>query len=98
MAKLISVVAASFNEAENIEEFCARVRAVFDKLPQYELELIVIDNGSVDGTQDIVRRLAATEPRLKAIFNARNFGHVRSPYYGLLQASGEAAFLMASDL
>ena len=96
--KKISVVAGCFNEAENIEEFVSRVRNVFAGLPQYELEIIVIDNDSSDGTQDILRRLAAGEPRLKVIFNARNFGHIRSPFHALLQADGDAVFGMASDL
>lgn len=96
--KLISVVAGCYNEAENIEEFVGRVRAVFDKLPQYRLEMIVIDNSSTDGTQDILRRLAGEEPRLKVIMNARNFGHIRSPHHALMQATGEAALAMASDL
>jgi glycosyltransferase involved in cell wall biosynthesis len=96
--KLISVVAGCYNEAENIEDFVGRVCAVFDKLPQYRLELIVIDNSSTDGTQDLLRRLAAGEPRLKVIMNARNFGHIRSPHHALMQATGEAALAMASDL
>ncbi len=95
--KLVSVVAGCFNEAENIEEFVARVRAVFEKLPQYRLEMIVIDNSSTDGTQEILRRLAAEEPRLKVIVNARNFGHIRSPHHALMQATGDAALAMASD-
>jgi glycosyltransferase involved in cell wall biosynthesis len=74
------------------------VTAVFDKLPQYRLQMIVIDNSSTDGTQDLLRRLAAEEPRLKVIMNTRNFGHIRSPYHALMQATGEAALAMASDL
>jgi glycosyltransferase involved in cell wall biosynthesis len=96
--KVITVVAPCFNEAENIEEFVVRVTKVFATLPQYQLELIAIDNASTDGTQDILRELVAKEPRLKVILNARNFGHIRSPVHGLLQASGDAAFLMVSDL
>lgn len=96
--KQISVVAGCFNEAENIEEFVRRVIAVFGKLPQYRLELIVIDNNSTDGTQDILRRLAGGEPRLKVIFNARNFGHIRSPHHALMQAHGDAVLTLASDL
>jgi glycosyltransferase involved in cell wall biosynthesis len=96
--KTITVIGPCFNEAENIEEFVSRVTAVFDRLPQYQLELISIDNGSTDGTPDILRRLAAQEPRLKVILNARNFGHIRSPIHGLLQSSGDAAFMMVTDL
>jgi glycosyltransferase involved in cell wall biosynthesis len=64
----------------------------------YEYEHIVIDNASVDGTQDLLMNLAKSNRRLKLILNARNFGHIRSPYYGVLQASGEAVVLIASDL
>lgn len=96
--KVISIAAATFNEAENVEEFIGRVLQVFEKLPQYQLELLVIDNASSDGTQEILRRIAAIEPRLKVICNSRNFGHIRSPYHGLLQTTGAASFVMASDL
>ncbi|MFN2476113.1 MAG: glycosyltransferase family 2 protein [Chthoniobacterales bacterium] len=96
--KLISVVSGCFNEAENIEDFVSRVQAVFDKLPQYRLEILVIDNASTDGTPDILRTLATAEPRLKVILNARNFGHIRSPHHALMQAGGDAALTLASDL
>ncbi len=98
MKKLISIVAGCYNEAENIEEFFSRIAVVFAKLPQYDFEVLLMDNASTDGSQEIIRRLAVTEPRLKAIFNARNFGHIRSPYYGLLQVQGDAVIQMASDM
>jgi polyisoprenyl-phosphate glycosyltransferase len=96
--KSLSIVAGCYNEAENIEEFVARVHAVMRTLPQYEYEIIVIDNASTDGSDQILRRMAADDKKLKVILNARNFGHIRSPYYALLQASGDAALAMASDL
>jgi polyisoprenyl-phosphate glycosyltransferase len=96
--KKISIVSGCFNEAENITEFVSRVNAVMRALPQYDYEVIIIDNASTDGTPDILRRLAADDPRLKVILNARNFGHIRSPYYALMQASGDAALALASDL
>lgn len=95
---MISVVSGTYNEEGNIEEFVRRVQAVFDGLPDYDYEIIVIDNASMDGTQDRLRKLAAAEPRLRAIFNARNFGHIRSPYHALLEARGEAVVFLASDL
>ena len=52
----------------------------------------------MDGTQEILRKLAAGNPRLKIIFNARNFGHIRSPYHAMMQVEGEAVIYMASDL
>jgi glycosyltransferase involved in cell wall biosynthesis len=96
--KSISIVSGCFNEVENIAEFVSRVRATVETLTEYTYEIIIIDNASTDGTQDILRRLAADEPRLKVIFNARNFGAVRSGYHALLQAQGDAVVAMASDL
>jgi glycosyltransferase involved in cell wall biosynthesis len=96
--KLISVVAGCYNEAENVEEFAARVSAAFAKLPQYQFEILFMDNASTDATQEILRRMAAADRRIKVIINARNFGHIRSPYYGLMQVQGDAVIQMASDL
>jgi glycosyltransferase involved in cell wall biosynthesis len=61
-------------------------------------EHLFIDNASTDGTQDELRRLAAEDPQVKVILNQRNFGHVRSPFHGLLQARGDAVIVMAADL
>ena len=63
----------------------------------YDYEHIVIDNSSTDKTILILEELAATNKKLKVIINSRNFGHIRSPIYGLLQASGDAMILMSSD-
>jgi glycosyltransferase involved in cell wall biosynthesis len=96
--KKISIISGSFNEAGNVEELVDRVAKIMDSLSQYEFEQIVIDNASTDGTQEILRKLASKNPRLKVILNARNFGHIRSPYHGMLQASGDAVIYLASDL
>ena len=95
---LISVVAPCYQEVENVDELYRRVAAVFATRPQHELELLFIDNASSDGTGDRLRAIAASDPRVKVIVNARNFGHVRSPMHGVLQASGDAVIPMASDL
>jgi glycosyltransferase involved in cell wall biosynthesis len=95
---MISIVSGCFNEAGNVEELVARVAKVMETLPGYNYEQIIIDNASTDGTQEILRRLASGNSRLKVILNARNFGHIRSPYHGLMQASGDAAVYLASDL
>ena len=68
-----------------------------EKQPSYEYEHIYIDNASKDETVSILRRLAAQDRHVKVILNARNFGHIRSPYYGLLQAYGDAVVILASD-
>ena len=97
MPKLISIVTPCYNEEENVEELHRRIAVVMGTLA-YRYEHICIDNCSTDGTVAKLKKLAATDRRLKIIVNARNFGHIRSPYYGLLQAKGDACVLLASDL
>jgi glycosyltransferase involved in cell wall biosynthesis len=95
--KTISIVTPCFNEEENVCELAGRVAEIFKGLPQYQYEHIFIDNASTDRTVPILKEIAAGDKRVKIIVNARNFGHIRSPYYGLLQARGEAAILIVSD-
>lgn len=97
MNKLISVVTPLYNEEENVTDLCDRVATVMQSLP-YDYEHICIDNCSQDRTAAMLRERAARDPRLKVILNARNFGHIRSPYHALLQASGDAAVIIAGDL
>jgi len=96
--KKISIVSGCFNEEENIPLLLTQLRDVVAKHSEYEFEIIVIDNASVDGSAAVLRSEAAHDPRLKVILNARNFGHIRSPYYAMLQASGDAIIYLASDL
>lgn len=97
MTKRISVVTPMFNEEENVAALCDRVAAVMQDLP-YDYEHICIDNCSRDRTAALLRERAARDPRLKVIINTRNFGHIRSPYHALMQASGDAAVVLAGDL
>jgi glycosyltransferase involved in cell wall biosynthesis len=96
--KLISVVTPCYNEEENVRELARRIAAVFADLPAYDYEHILIDNASKDSTPQILREMAAEDSRIKVILNTRNFGHIRSPYHGLLQGYGDAVIIMASDL
>ncbi len=96
--KRISIVAPCFNEEQNVGELYRRVQAVFQDLPSYELEIIYIDNASTDGTLEVLKEMARQDRRVKIIANVRNFGHIRSPFHGLIQASGDAVIGMASDL
>lgn len=93
----IGIVTPCFNERDNVEELHERIAAVMRPLP-YDYEHLFIDNASTDGTVDVLRRLAAEDAHVKVIVNARNFGHIRSPYHGLLQADGDAVVVIASDL
>lgn len=95
---LISIVTPCFNEEANVEELHRRIAAQFAAMPEYDYEHIFIDNASTDGTVASIRRLAGTDPSVKAIVNSRNFGHIRSPMHALLQARGDAIITMASDL
>ena len=96
--KKISIVSGCYNEAGNVEELVDRVRKAMAEFPAYDYEQIIIDNASTDETPEILRKLASEDTRIKVILNARNFGHIRSPYYGILQASGDAVIYLVSDL
>jgi dolichol-phosphate mannosyltransferase len=96
--KMISIISPCYNEVENIEEIYQRVKTVMSQYPQYEFEYLFIDNASTDGTNLKLKMLADLDKRVKVIINTRNFGHIRSPYWGLIQTSGEASIYLASDL
>ena len=96
--RLISILTPCFNEEDNVRPLYERVRAVFDRLPDYRYEHVFIDNASSDRTVDILREIAAHDRNVKVIVNTRNFGHVRSPYHALLQCRGDAVIGMAADL
>lgn len=94
--KKISIVTPTFNEEENIKELCLAISNIMKEL-NYNYEHIVIDNSSTDNTIPILENLSITNKKLKVIINSRNFGHIRSPMHGLLQATGDAMILMSSD-
>src|SRR3989344_5125077 len=96
--KKITVVTPCFNEEANVAEVYRQVKEVFAGLPQYDYEHIFIDNASTDKTADILKSLAARDRSLKIIVNARNFGHIRSPFYAFLQARGDAVVALKADL
>ena len=97
--KKISIVSSAFNEQDNIETLYLAVKEQMAKWKdKYEYEQIILDNCSTDDTLKKLRDLAAKDKHLKVIVNARNFGHIRSPYYGILQATGDAVIYLASDL
>ena len=97
--KKISIVTISYNEAGNIREFYDQVVAVFKKLEGcYSYEIIIADNASTDGTQAILREIAAQDENFKVIFNSRNFGPNRSGNNALMKASGDAVVPLVSDL
>jgi glycosyltransferase involved in cell wall biosynthesis len=95
---LLSIVTPCYNEEENVEELYRQVKTVRATLAGYDFEHIFIDNDSSDRTVEILKTIAADDSCVKIIVNSRNFGHIRSPFYGLLQASGNAVILLVADL
>ncbi len=97
MKKHISVLTPCFNEQGNVGPLSKAVAKVFEKLPQYTYEHIFIDNDSSDDTVKILKEIAKNDSNVKVILNARNFGHIRSPFYGMLQCKGDAVISLVSD-
>jgi len=98
--KKISIISPCFNEAGNVERCHQVVRALFaGPLSDYDCEHIFADNASTDGTPDILRDIAAQDPTVKVILNARNFGPFRSMFNALRCATGDAVVVfLAVDL
>ena len=87
-----------FNEVENVVPMSeAVIHEMEEKLPQYDYELMFIDNCSTDGTRDKIETLCAQNKKIKAIFNAKNFGQFNSPFYGMCQTSGDCTITMCCD-
>lgn len=94
----ISIVIPCFNEEKNVRPISDAIVAVFTHtLKEYDYEIIFIDNCSTDQTRTIIKEICQENPKIKAIFNTRNFGQFNSPFYGLLQGSGDATIIMACD-
>jgi polyisoprenyl-phosphate glycosyltransferase len=96
--KLISLVIPAYNESECIDELGRRLGAVFDALPQYDFEAIVVENGSQDDTWEKLSALNARDPRFKVLQLARNFHMDGGLTAGLAYVGGDAAILMTADL
>lgn len=96
--KTISVLVPCYNEEENVIPLSeAIIKEFSENLPEYNYEIVFIDNDSKDTTRAKLSALCEGNPRIKAIFNAKNFGQFNSPYYGLCQTTGDCTILMAAD-
>ncbi len=96
--KRISVLIPCYNEEENVKPMADAIEEMFKKdLPEYDYEIIFIDNDSKDLTRPLLRELCKENKKIKAIFNAKNFGQFNSPYYGMLQTGGDCTILLACD-
>ena len=92
----ISIVTPTYNEIENIEDIYNEIKNIFKDIG-CNYEHLIIDNSSTDGTVEKIKSIAEQDKNVKVIINSKNFGHIRSPFYGLLQTTGDATILMASD-
>lgn len=95
---LINVVIPTYNEEENVVPLSqAIIKVITEKLPEYQYEIIFIDNFSKDKTRQVIAKLCEENKNIKAIFNAKNFGQIRSPFYGLIQCKGDCNIIMCAD-
>jgi glycosyltransferase involved in cell wall biosynthesis len=94
----VGLVLPCYNEEGNVDELYERLVKVFEGLPDYTFEMLFIDNASTDGTAAKIRAIVARDPRVKLIVNARNFGHIRSPFHALMESAGDCVIAMCTDL
>lgn len=96
--KKISIMIPCYNEEENVKPMSEAVVTIMKtELPQYDYELVFIDNCSRDKTRELLREICAQNRKIKAILNAKNFGQFNSPYYGMCQTTGDCTILMCCD-
>lgn len=96
--KKISIMVPCYNEEDNVVPLSQALIQMFEKdLPQYEYEILFIDNDSSDTTRVKLRQLCKENKKIKAIFNAKNFGQFNSPYYGILQTDGDCTIPVCAD-
>lgn len=96
--KTISVMIPCYNEEENVLEIYKAVRdEIKTNLPEYNYEILFIDNKSKDKTREIIRTVCRHDKNVKAIFNIKNFGQFNSPYYGLTRCTGDCVISVCAD-
>lgn len=96
--KKISIMVPCYNEEENVVPLSEAVIATLEKdLPEYDYEILFIDNCSKDKTREKLILLCNKNKKIKAIFNTKNFGQFNSPYYGLCQTTGDCTICLCAD-
>ena len=97
--KLISIVTPCYNEEGNVANLYEQVKVVIkEQLNNYDYEHIFIDNASTDQTVELLKDIAKKDKNVKIIVNSRNFGHIRSPVYAMMQAGGDVVISLVADL
>jgi glycosyltransferase involved in cell wall biosynthesis len=95
--KKVSIMIPCYNEEENVVPISEAVVAQMEQLPQYDYEILFIDNDSQDNTRPLLREICTKNPKIRAIFNSKNFGQFNSPYYGLCRTSGDCTISLCCD-
>ena len=95
---LLSVVVPCFNEERALPELLRRLSAVGEDIPAAELELVFVDDGSRDGTLEVLRELAAEDARVRVLALSRNFGQMAATTAGMTAATGDAVVLIDADM
>lgn len=95
--KKISIVVPCYNEEENVVPISEAIVKQMESLPQYDYELVFIDNYSEDNTRKLIKEICEKNKKIKAIFNIKNFGQWNSPYYGICQSTGDCTILICAD-
>ena len=94
----LSLVVPAYNEEEALPIFYREARKVEEQLPQVEIEYLFVDDGSGDGTMDVIRRLHEEDPRVHYVSFSRNFGKEAAIYAGLENAAGDYVAILDADL
>lgn len=95
--KKVSIMVPCYNEEENVVPMSQALVAQMKELPQYDYEILFIDNCSQDKTRTLLRGICAENPKIRAIFNSKNFGQFNSPYYGICQTTGDCTISVCCD-
>lgn len=96
--KKISILIPCYNEEDNVQPIYEAVSNILKtECSSYDYEILFIDNHSTDATQHILRKTCEKDDKVKAIFNVKNFGQFNSPFYGILQATGDCVISMVCD-
>lgn len=95
---MISIIVPCFNEVETLDIFYRETKKVIDTDLKMDYEMILIDDGSRDGTLSVMKSLSEADPSVKYISFSRNFGKEAAMYAGLVHAKGEYVTIMDADL
>ena len=96
--KTISVMIPCYNEEENARPIYEAVKdEIKINLPEYNYEILFIDNKSKDNTRKIIEEICTEDKNVKAIFNSKNFGQFNSPYYGITNTTGDCTITICAD-